>query len=201
LSLPPLTLFTRFSKGEEGSFAIALDSHITESAVILGNSYNRIYDMTCLSTTSGVPSNLLIPLGFYSANCPKPVKQPEKKSNEINDLYPNLTYPRKCGIILFETEIPPLLGDTYMADKINLVVDYEDQVDWLQDSIVIENVELGQNHYDLIIELEQAVFDNTRDRYNPPSSHIQIMGYSPADSDVVVKKGVNYWHSDENIFA
>ena len=88
-----------------------------------------------------------------------------------------------------------------MADKINLVVDYEDQVDWLQDSIVIENVELGQNHYDLIIELEQAVFDNTRDRYNPPSSHIQIMGYSPADSDVVVKKGVNYWHSDENIFA
>jgi hypothetical protein len=39
LSLPPLTLFTRFSKGEEGSLAIALDSHITESAVILGNSY------------------------------------------------------------------------------------------------------------------------------------------------------------------
>ena len=88
-----------------------------------------------------------------------------------------------------------------MADKINLVVDYEDQVDWLQDSIVIENVDLDQDHYNLIVELEQAVFDETRNRYNPPSSHIQIMGYSPADSDVVVKKGVNYWHSDENIFA
>jgi len=88
-----------------------------------------------------------------------------------------------------------------MADKINLVVDYEDQVDWLQDSIVIENVELGREHYDLIIELEQAVFDNTRSMHNPPSSHIQIMGYSPADSDVTVKKGVNYWHSDENIFV
>ena len=88
-----------------------------------------------------------------------------------------------------------------MADTVNLVVDYEDQVDWLQDSIVIENVELGQTHYDLIIELEQAVYDNTRERYNPPSSHIQIVGYSPADSDVTVKRGVNYWHSDENIFA
>ena len=85
--------------------------------------------------------------------------------------------------------------------KVNLVVDYEDQVDWLQDSIVIENVIMGQDHVQLIEELEQAVYDNTRDRYNPPSSHIQIMGYSPADSDVVVKKGVNYWHSDENIFA
>ena len=81
------------------------------------------------------------------------------------------------------------------------MVDYEDQVDWLQDSIIIKNVDLDQDHYNLIVELEQAVFDNTRDRYNPPSSHIQIMGYSPADSDVVVKKGVNYWHSDENIFA
>ena len=88
-----------------------------------------------------------------------------------------------------------------MADKINLVVDYEDQVDWLQDSIVIENVIMGQDHVQLIEELEQAVYDNTRDRYNPPSSHIQIMGYSPADSDVVVKQGVNYWHSDEDIFA
>ena len=88
-----------------------------------------------------------------------------------------------------------------MADRINLVVDYEDQVDWLQDSIVIENVIMGQDHVQLIQELEQAVYDNTRSMYNPPSSHIQIMGYSPADSDVVVKCGVNYWHSDENIFA
>jgi hypothetical protein len=87
-----------------------------------------------------------------------------------------------------------------MADRIDLLVDYEDQVDWLQDSIVIENVELGQDPYDLLIELEQAVYDNTRSMHNPPSSHIQIMGYSPADSDVVVKQDVNYWHSDENIF-
>lgn len=94
-----------------------------------------------------------------------------------------------------------------MAQQINLVVDYEDQVDWLQDSIVIENVDLGHDdstagrrHYDLIIELEQAVYDNTRSMHNPPSSHIQIVGYGPADSDVTIKPGVNYWHSDENIF-
>ena len=87
-----------------------------------------------------------------------------------------------------------------MTDKINLVVDYEDQVDWLQDSIVIENVILPQEHSQLMIELEQAVYDNTRSMYNPPSSHIQIVGYSPADSDVVVKRGVNYWHDDENVF-
>ena len=84
---------------------IALDSHIVEIAVILGNSYNRICDMTCLSTTSGIFSNLLIPLGFYLENCPKPTKQPEKKSNEINDLHPDLTCPRMYGIILFENEI------------------------------------------------------------------------------------------------
>ena len=88
-----------------------------------------------------------------------------------------------------------------MADRINLLVDYEDRVDWLQDSIVIENVIMGQNHDQLIVELEQAVYDNTRSMFNPPSSHIQIMGFSPADSDVVVKHGVNYWHSDENIFS
>ena len=85
--------------------------------------------------------------------------------------------------------------------KINLMVDYEDRVDWLQDSVVIENVDLNQNHYDLIIELEQAVYDATRFMINPPSSHIQIMGYAPADSNVVVKEGVNFWTSDENIFA
>ena len=83
----------------------------------------------------------------------------------------------------------------------NLLVDYEDRVDWLQDSIVIENVDLNQDHYNLIVELEQSVYDATRLMHNPPSSHIQIMGFSPADSDVVVKAGVNYWHSDENIFA
>ena len=88
-----------------------------------------------------------------------------------------------------------------MTDKTNLVVDYEDQVDWLQDSIVIENVDLNQDHYNLIVELEQSVYDATRSMFNPPSSHIQIMGFAPADSDVVVKRGVNYWHSDENIFA
>mgnify|MGYP000091289442 CR=1 FL=1 len=85
--------------------------------------------------------------------------------------------------------------------KINLMVDYEDEADWLQDSVMIENVELGQNHYALIIELEQAVFDATRFMINPPSSHIQIMGYAPADSDVTVKKGLNFWTSPDNIFA
>ena len=84
--------------------------------------------------------------------------------------------------------------------KINLMVDYEDQVDWSQDSVMIENVDLSQDHYDLIVELEQAVFDATRFMITPPSSHIQIMGYSPADSNVTVKSGVNYWHDDENIF-
>ena len=88
-----------------------------------------------------------------------------------------------------------------MTDRINLVVDYEDQVDWLQDSIVIENVILPQEHSQLITELEQAVYDNTRSMYNPPSSHIQIMGYGPADSDTVVKRGHNFWTDDDNIFA
>ena len=87
-----------------------------------------------------------------------------------------------------------------MADSINLLVDYEDQVDWLQDSVVVENVLMGQAHDQLIIELEQAVYDVTRSMFKPPSSHIRIMGFSPADSTVVVKSGVNYWHDDENIF-
>ena len=88
-----------------------------------------------------------------------------------------------------------------MADRMNLVVDYEDQADWLQDSIVIENVISGQNHDQLIAELEQAVYDNTRSMFNPPSSHIRIMGFGPADSDVIVKRGVNFWVDSENIFA
>ena len=88
-----------------------------------------------------------------------------------------------------------------MTDRISLRVDYEDQVDWLQDSIIIENVIMPQEHNQLIIELEQAVYDNTRSMYRPPSSHINIVGYSPADSDVIVKKGVNYWYDDESIWA
>ena len=88
-----------------------------------------------------------------------------------------------------------------MTDRINLRVDYEDQVDWLQDSIIIENVILPQEHNQLILELEQAVYDNTRSMYQPPSSHISIVGYSPADSDVIVKKGVNFWYDDESIWA
>ena len=88
-----------------------------------------------------------------------------------------------------------------MTDRHNLVVDYEDEADWLQDSIVIENVELTGNHDNLIIELEQAVYDGTRERYNPPSSHIRIVGYAPADSDVVVKRGVNFWYDADSIFA
>ena len=88
-----------------------------------------------------------------------------------------------------------------MTDRQNLVVDYEDEADWLQDSVIVENVTLGRKHEDLIVELEQAVYDNTRDRYDPPSSHIRIMGYAPADSDGVVKRGLNFWVDSENIFA
>ena len=88
-----------------------------------------------------------------------------------------------------------------MTDRQNLVVDYEDQADWLQDSIVIENVILPQAHDQLIVELEQAVYDNTRSMYNPPSSHIRIMGFAPADSDVVVKRGVNFWVDENSIWA
>ena len=88
-----------------------------------------------------------------------------------------------------------------MTDSQNLVVDYEDEADWLQDSVVVENVILPQAHDQLIVELEQAVYDNTRDRYNPPSSHIRIVGYAPADSDVTVKPGLNFWTDADNIFA
>ena len=88
-----------------------------------------------------------------------------------------------------------------MAERMNLVVDYEDEADWLQDSIVIENVISGQEHTQLIQELEQAVYDATRSMYNPPSSHIRIMGFAPADSDVVTKRGVNFWTSDDNVWA
>ena len=88
-----------------------------------------------------------------------------------------------------------------MVKKIDLVVDYEDQADWLQDSVVIKDVTLGRKHDDLIVELEQAVYDATRSMFNPPSSYIEIMGYTPADSDVTVKRGVNFWTSDENIFS
>ena len=121
----------------------------------------------------------------------------EWNKNPLEPMTYDLTWRARCPIIYVLDE-RTILGITYM--KINLMVDYEDQVDWLQDSVMIENVDLSQNHYDLIIELEQAVFDATRFMINPPSSHIQIMGYSPADSNVVVKKGVNYWHDDENIF-
>ena len=87
---------------------------------------------------------------------------------------------------------------------IDLVVDYEDLEDWLQDSIVIENVDMGYltgNHDALIRHLEQAVVDATRSMYTPPSTYIEIMGYAPADSDVTVKRGVNFWTSDDNIFT
>ena len=88
-----------------------------------------------------------------------------------------------------------------MTDRQNLVVDYEDEADWLQDSIVIENVILPQAHDQLIVELEQAVYDNTRSMFNPPSSPIRIMGFGPADSDVIVKRGVNFWVDEENIWS
>ena len=118
----------------------------------------------------------------------------------LKSMTSGLTWRARCPIIEVLNE-KTILEETYMSDRINLVVDYEDQADWLQDSVVIEDVIMGQNHDQLIVELEQAVYDATRSMFNAPSSHIKIMGFGPADSDVVVKHGVNFWTSDENIFA
>ena len=86
---------------------------------------------------------------------------------------------------------------------VNLRVDYEDQADWLQDSVVIENVEItgDTSHLVFLAELEGLVYDATRERYDPPSNKIQIMGYAPSDSNVVVKKGLNFWTSPDNIWS
>ena len=84
-----------------------------------------------------------------------------------------------------------------MADRINLIVDYEDQADWLQDSVVIQDIETPVNPG----ELRDRVFKKTRSMINPPSEHIVIMGYSPVDSDVVVKHGVNFWVDEDNIWS
>ena len=90
-----------------------------------------------------------------------------------------------------------------MEQTINLTVDFEDQADWLQDSVVIENVEIkgDTSHLVFLAELKGLVYDATRSMKNPPSRHIEIMGYAPSDSDGVVKKGLNYWTSPDNIFA
>ena len=81
--------------------------------------------------------------------------------------------------------------------RIDLVVDYEDHADWLQDSVVIKNIETPVNPG----ELRDRVFEETRSMVNPPSSYIEIMGYAPADSDVTVKRGLNFWMDPENIWA
>ena len=90
-----------------------------------------------------------------------------------------------------------------MTVKQNLVVDYEDRADWLQDSVVIENVEISgdKSHLVFLAELEGLVYDATRERYDPPSNKLRIVGYAPADSDVTVKKGLNFWTDPDNIFA
>jgi len=90
-----------------------------------------------------------------------------------------------------------------MTVKQNLVVDYEDKADWLQDSVVIENVEISgdKSHLVFLAELEGLVYDATRERYDPPSNKLRIVGYAPADSDVTVKKGLNFWTDPDNIFA
>ena len=90
-----------------------------------------------------------------------------------------------------------------MAMKVNLMVDYEDQTDWLQDSVLIENVEISGegSHMVFLAELEGLVYDATRERYDPPSNKLRIVGYAPADSDVTVKKGLNFWTHEDNIFA
>jgi hypothetical protein len=90
-----------------------------------------------------------------------------------------------------------------MTLKQDLVVDYEDQADWLQDSVVIENVEIRPNMSQVVFlaELEGLVYDATRFMINPPSNKLRIVGYAPSDSDVTVKKGLNFWTHDDNIFA
>ena len=90
-----------------------------------------------------------------------------------------------------------------MVMKVNLRVDYEDQADWLQDSVIIENVEITGDisHLVFLAELKGLVYDATRSMYSPPSNKIEIMGYAPSDSDVVVKKGVNFWTSPDNIWS
>ena len=90
-----------------------------------------------------------------------------------------------------------------MAMKVNLMVDYEDQADWLQDSVLIENVEIRPNMSQVVFlaELEGLVYDATRQMHNPPSNKLRIVGYAPSDSDVTVKKGLNFWTHDDNIFA
>ena len=90
-----------------------------------------------------------------------------------------------------------------MIMNVNLRVDYEYQADWLQDSVIIENVEItgDTSHLVFLAELEGLVYDATRERYDPPSNKLRIMGYAPADSDVTVKRGLNFWTSPDNIFA
>ena len=90
-----------------------------------------------------------------------------------------------------------------MTMKVNLMVDYEDRADWLQDSVLIENVETSGegSHMVFLAELEGLVYDATRERYDPPSNKLRIVGYAPADSDVTVKKGLNFWTDPDNIFA
>ena len=90
-----------------------------------------------------------------------------------------------------------------METKVNLMVDYEDKADWLQDSVLIENVEISgdTSHLVFLAELKGLVYDATRSMYSPPSNKIEIMGYAPSDSDVVVKKGVNFWTSPDNIWS
>ena len=90
-----------------------------------------------------------------------------------------------------------------MTMKVNLMVDYEDQADWLQASVLIENVEISGDgsHMVFLAELEGLVYDATRERYDPPSKHIRIVGFAPADSDTVVKRGHNFWTDEDNIFA
>ena len=84
-----------------------------------------------------------------------------------------------------------------VAKVVELVVDFEDCADWLQDSIEIRNVEIPVNREKLL----KRVIETTRSMYTPPSKHLEIMGYTPADSDVTVRSGVNFWTSPNNIFA
>ena len=62
----------------------------------------------------------------------------------------------------------------------DLIVYYEDKADWLQDSVIIKDVETPINKRALV----QKVIKATRTMFTPPSEHIRIVGYGPLRDDV-----------------
>ena len=87
------------------------------------------------------------------------------------------------------------------ANTMTLMVDYEDQVDWLQDNVIIHDVVCGVSHQEMMETLSKRVVEETRYMYQVPSAHLKVMGWAPAYSGDVVKKGFNFWTDPENIWS